>query len=65
MVEVAAGIEPDTVLEAGTVLEAELLSHCRDRLATFKLPRTVHLVDELPREPTGKLRVADLQARYR
>ena len=65
VVEVAAGIEPDTVLEAGTVLEAELLSHCRDRLATFKLPRTVHLVDELPREPTGKLRVADLQARYR
>ena len=58
VVEVAAGIEPDTVLEA------ELLSHCRDRLATFKLPRTVHLVDELPREPTGKLRVADLQARY-
>ena len=53
------------MLEADTVLEAELLSHCRDRLATFKLPRTVHLVDELPREPTGKLRVADLQARYR
>lgn len=59
VVEVAAGLEPDTVLEE------ELLSHCRDRLATFKLPRTVHLVDELPREPTGKLRVADLQARYR
>jgi long-chain acyl-CoA synthetase len=36
-------------------LEAELLEHCRTRLAKYKLPRSVDFRDELPRTETGKL----------
>lgn len=28
---------------------------CRDRLASYKIPKEVHIVDELPRAPTGKV----------
>jgi acyl-coenzyme A synthetase/AMP-(fatty) acid ligase len=33
----------------------ELIKHCKDKIATFKLPREVVIVNELPRTPTGKL----------
>jgi len=36
-------------------LAAELLAHCRSRLASFKCPRSVEFVSEIPRLPTGKL----------
>ena len=36
-------------------LADELLAHCRSRLASFKCPRTIEFVRELPRLPTGKL----------
>jgi long-chain acyl-CoA synthetase len=35
--------------------EDELLEWTRDRIAGFKRPRSVDFVDELPRNPTGKL----------
>jgi len=34
---------------------AELAAWCRERLADFKVPRYVQLVDELPRTATGRL----------
>jgi acyl-coenzyme A synthetase/AMP-(fatty) acid ligase len=37
-------------------LEADLLGLARDRLAAFKVPRTVRVVPALPRTATGKLR---------
>jgi len=37
-------------------LARELVAICRKRLATFKVPRFVEVVDELPRTATGKLR---------
>jgi acyl-CoA synthetase (AMP-forming)/AMP-acid ligase II len=40
----------------------ELLAHCRDRLAAYKVPRVVTLLDALPRNATGKVRKADLPA---
>jgi o-succinylbenzoate---CoA ligase len=33
----------------------ELRAHCRGRLAAFKVPKTVELVDRLPRTTSGKL----------
>jgi 2-aminobenzoate-CoA ligase len=33
----------------------ELLEFCRGKIATYKLPREVTFVNELPRTPTGKL----------
>jgi long-chain acyl-CoA synthetase len=33
----------------------ELREHCRAHLADFKVPATIELVDELPRQPNGKV----------
>ncbi|MFE7841839.1 benzoate-CoA ligase family protein [Streptomyces sp. NPDC057474] len=40
----------------GVGLEAELICLARDRLAAFKVPRSVSFVPTLPRTATGKLR---------
>ena len=37
-------------------LAGEVLRLCRGRLATFKVPKSIQVVDELPRTPTGKLK---------
>ena len=48
--EVAAAV----VLTAPAT-EKELLAFCRDRLADFKVPRHLHIVESIPRTPTGKI----------
>ena len=35
--------------------QAELIEHCRDRLAAFKVPAAVHFVTELPYNTMGKV----------
>ncbi len=35
--------------------EAELRTFCRARLAAYKVPRQIHVAEELPRGPTGKI----------
>ncbi len=42
--------------------EAELVAFCRDGLASFKRPRAVVTVDELPKTPTGKIQRYRLRA---
>jgi len=42
--------------------EAELRKWCRDQLAQYKVPREIRLVDELPRNPTGKIMRRELKA---
>lgn len=37
------------------VTSDELIEYCRDKIATYKLPREVVMVNDLPRTPTGKL----------
>ena len=37
------------------VAEKELIAHCRKVLAEFKVPRRVHIVESIPRTPTGKV----------
>jgi fatty-acyl-CoA synthase/fatty acid CoA ligase FadD22 len=44
-------------------LEAELIALARGRLAAFKVPRSVHLVETLPRTASGKLRRYSLRQR--
>jgi fatty-acyl-CoA synthase len=44
--------------------EDELLAHARERLAAFKLPKAVHFVDELPKNPSGKLLKRELRQRF-
>ncbi len=43
------------VIPTSEVSEAELLAHCKGLLAPFKVPSVLHVVDELPRTPTGKV----------
>jgi acyl-CoA synthetase (AMP-forming)/AMP-acid ligase II len=35
--------------------ESVLLSYCRERLADFKCPRKIHIVEAIPRTATGKI----------
>ncbi|HEV3227806.1 MAG TPA: acyl-CoA synthetase, partial [Acidimicrobiales bacterium] len=37
------------------VTDLDLASHVRDRLADFKVPARITFVDELPRDPNGKV----------
>ncbi|SSC21457.1 AMP-dependent synthetase, partial [Klenkia terrae] len=41
--------------EGETVTEAELIAHCRTRLAGYKLPKRVEFRDAIPRTATGKI----------
>jgi fatty-acyl-CoA synthase len=51
------------VVEPGlTVSEEELLAHCRDRLARYKVPRGVRFLDELPRSAMNKVLKDELAA---
>jgi fatty-acyl-CoA synthase len=49
---------------ASADLEIELLSHCRRELATYKCPRSVDFVDQLPRDDNGKLYKRRLREQY-
>lgn len=51
-----AFVVPVTPVADTAPLESELIAWTRRRLAAFKVPRTVRLVADLPRTPTGKLR---------
>ena len=50
--------------EGHEVKEEELLAFCRDKLAHFKCPSRVELVESLPRTVTGKLQKFKLRERY-
>jgi long-chain acyl-CoA synthetase len=41
--------------------EREIISFCRERLASFKVPKLVEFKDELPRTSTGKVARKELQ----
>ena len=44
------------VVKPGAELdEATVISHCREHLANFKVPRSVEFLDVLPRNPGGKV----------
>ncbi len=40
---------------ATDVSEADLRAFCAERLAAFKVPRRIHVVDQIPKGPTGKI----------
>ncbi|MDA4106802.1 acyl-CoA synthetase [Mycobacterium holsaticum DSM 44478] len=48
----------------GPALESELIEYCRSALATYKCPRAVDFVDDLPRDPNGKLYKRLLRDKY-
>ncbi|MBX9918449.1 MAG: AMP-binding protein, partial [Mycolicibacterium frederiksbergense] len=48
-------------LEGDGVPEAELIAWARQHLAAYKCPKTVDIIDALPRNPTGKIMKKDLR----
>jgi long-chain acyl-CoA synthetase len=50
---------------AGATMAADdVVSWCRERLADYKRPRVVEFVDELPRDPNGKVRKPRLKQEW-
>lgn len=43
------------------VSESDILSACREQLSRFKVPRGVSFIDQLPKNPTGKLLKRELR----
>jgi len=53
--EVKAAVELSDGYEPSDQLVGDVLAFCRERLAGYKVPRSVDVLDALPRHPTGKL----------
>ncbi|WP_042348707.1 class I adenylate-forming enzyme family protein [Bacillus massiliigorillae] len=60
--EVMAVVVAQNVDEPPSV--EDLLTYCKDRLASFKRPSSIVFSSELPRTPTGKILKRDLKERY-
>jgi len=60
------GEGPAAVVYApGGVTEAEIAARCQEKLARFKQPREIHIVDApLPRMASGKIARKDIRAQY-
>ncbi len=53
-----------TLSAGSTAQPSELIEWCRGRLAGFKCPRAIDVLDELPREASGKLKKHKLRDPY-
>ena len=53
-----------TVREGFTIGDDEIRLHLESRIARYKIPKSVVIVDELPRTASGKIRKADLRRMY-
>jgi long-chain acyl-CoA synthetase len=62
--QIKAVVEPVAGAAGDDALADSILEHVRGRLAKFKWPRSIDFVDELPREPTGKLLKRQLRDPY-
>lgn len=61
---VKAVVQPAPGAMPGPELAAELRDYLRERIAHYKVPRSIDFADELPRTPTGKLVKGKLRAQY-
>ncbi len=53
------------VVEPGAELDPDdVIAYARERLARFKCPTSIEIVDSLPRNPSGKILKKDLRAPY-
>jgi acyl-CoA synthetase (AMP-forming)/AMP-acid ligase II len=62
--EVRAVVQLVPGQSSGDDVVAELMALSRERLAAYKVPRSIDIVDELPRQETGKLYKRLLRDRY-
>ena len=51
-------------LKAGRIVdEPELIAFCKERMAAYKYPRQIEILDELPKTPSGKILRRELRGR--
>jgi long-chain acyl-CoA synthetase len=62
--EVKAAVELADGYEPSDALKAEILAFVRTLLAGYKVPRSIDIEPEMPRQPTGKLYKRLLRDRY-
>jgi malonyl-CoA/methylmalonyl-CoA synthetase len=60
---VVAVVVPDRA-SATTVSEAGIIASLKQSIANFKVPKQVHIVDELPRNTMGKVQKNLLRSRF-
>ncbi len=53
--EIKAVVQPAPGVVGDDALTDELMEYARERLAKFKLPRSIDYIDEMPRADNGKL----------
>ena len=61
---VVAFVQPAPGAVPGPELEQEIIAFVKSKIASFKAPRTVRFVDDLPRSEAGKLMKSELKAKY-
>ena len=50
------------VLHPGqNVSESDLIEYCREKLSSYKKPKKIFFMDELPKNPSGKILKRDLR----
>lgn len=53
-----------TLAPGSSATSAELEAFARTRIASFKVPKEIHIVTELPKNPTGKILKRELRKQY-
>ncbi len=53
-----------SLVEGRSASEAELIAFCKDCMASYKKPKSVDFVDELPKNNYGKILKRELRAKY-
>ena len=56
-------VEAAVVLD-GVIDEAGVIAYCRERLADFKTPKKIHIVDSIPKTATGKIQRRIVAAQF-
>jgi long-chain acyl-CoA synthetase len=62
--QILAVVEPLPGVAPDDALRDEIMTHVREKLGKYKWPRRIDFMDELPREPTGKLLKRTLRDPY-
>jgi long-chain acyl-CoA synthetase len=62
--QIKAVVQPLPGVAGDDALRASIMEHLQTRLGKYKWPRSIDFVDELPREPTGKLLKRKLRDPY-
>jgi long-chain acyl-CoA synthetase len=62
--EVKAVVQSVDDVEIGDALTQDILAFCGDKLAKYKTPRSIDYIEEMPRDPNGKLYKRKLRDPY-